>query len=148
MKVVLQKVTEASVAIEGNTKASIQQGYMLLVGVKEGDTTLEADYLARKISKLRVFEDEEGKMNLDVHQVKGSILSISQFTLLADTKKGNRPSFTQSAEPSQALALYDYLNNKLRQDGLEVLEGEFGSHMAVSLVNDGPVTIVFDTDHK
>lgn len=148
MKVVLQKVTEASVTIEGNTKASIQQGYMLLVGVKEGDTTLEADYLARKISKLRVFEDEEGKMNLDVHQVKGSILSISQFTLLADTKKGNRPSFTQSAEPSQALALYDYLNNKLRQDGLEVLEGEFGSHMAVSLVNDGPVTIVFDTDHK
>lgn len=148
MKVVLQKVTEASVAIEGNTKASIQQGYMLLVGVKEGDTTLEADYLARKISNLRVFEDEEGKMNLDVHQVKGSILSISQFTLLADTKKGNRPSFTQSAEPSQALALYDYLNNKLRQDGLEVLEGEFGSHMAVSLVNDGPVTIVFDTDHK
>lgn len=148
MKVVLQKVTEASVTIEGNTKASIQQGYMLLVGVKEGDTTLEADYLARKISNLRVFEDEEGKMNLDVHQVKGSILSISQFTLLADTKKGNRPSFTQSAEPSQALALYDYLNNKLRQDGLEVLEGEFGSHMAVSLVNDGPVTIVFDTDHK
>lgn len=148
MKVVLQKVTEASVTIEGNTKARIQQGYMLLVGVKEGDTTLEADYLARKISKLRVFEDEEGKMNLDVHQVKGSILSISQFTLLADTKKGNRPSFTQSAEPSQALALYDYLNNKLRQDGLEVLEGEFGSHMAVSLVNDGPVTIVFDTDHK
>ena len=148
MKVVLQKVTEASVAIEGNTKASIQQGYMLLVGVKEGDTTLEADYLARKISNLRVFEDEEGKMNLDVHQVKGSILSISQFTLLADTKKGNRPSFTQSAEPSQALALYDYNNNKLRQDGLEVLEGEFGSHMAVSLVNDGPVTIVFDTDHK
>lgn len=148
MKVVLQKVTEASVTIEGNTKASIQQGYMLLVGVKEGDTTLEADYLARKISKLRVFEDEEGKMNLDIHQVKGSILSISQFTLLADTKKGNRPSFTQSAEPSQALALYDYLNNKLRQDGLEVLEGEFGSHMAVSLVNDGPVTIVFDTDHK
>lgn len=148
MKVVLQKVTEASVTIEGNTKARIQQGYMLLVGVKEGDTTLEADYLARKISNLRVFEDEEGKMNLDVHQVKGSILSISQFTLLADTKKGNRPSFTQSAEPSQALALYDYLNNKLRQDGLEVLEGEFGSHMAVSLVNDGPVTIVFDTDHK
>lgn len=148
MKVVLQKVTEASVGVNNDTIASINHGYVLLVGVKEGDTILEADYLARKVSKLRVFEDDEGKMNLDIHQVKGSILSISQFTLLADTKKGNRPSFTHSAEPSKALELYDYFNNQLRQEAIDVFEGEFGSHMAVSLVNDGPVTIVFDTDHK
>lgn len=148
MRAVVQKVSKASVSIAGVEKSSIQTGYMILLGVKDGDTKEDADYLVRKVSKLRVFEDEEGKMNLDIHQVGGQILSISQFTLLADTKKGNRPSFTKSAHPDEALALYQYFNDGLRAEELEVFEGEFGEHMDVSLVNDGPVTIIFDTENK
>lgn len=144
MRVVLQRVAKASVAIDGNKVASIDKGYMLLVGIAEEDTQTEADYLAKKISKLRVFEDEEGKMNLDIHQIGGSILSISQFTLLADTKKGNRPSFAKAGHPDMASKLYDYFNEQLRQEGLEVKEGVFGADMLVSIENDGPVTIVYD----
>lgn len=148
MKVVLQKVSKASVSVEGNVLSEIKQGFMLLVGVKTGDTKAEADYLANKVSKMRVFEDQDDKMNLSIHDVKGEILSISQFTLLANTKKGNRPSFIEAARPVEATALYEYFNGKLREAGLTVAEGQFGAHMEVGLVNDGPVTIVLDTDDK
>ena len=148
MKVVLQKVTSASVTIEEKVVSEIKQGFMLLVGVKTGDTEADADYLANKISKMRIFEDEEGKMNLGIQDVGGDILSVSQFTLLANTRKGNRPSFIEAARPDEATALYDYFNEKLRAEGLKVLEGEFGADMQVALVNDGPTTIILDTEHK
>ena len=148
MKVVLQKVSQASVSVDQQVIANVGLGLMLLVGVKTGDTDKDADYLANKISKMRIFEDSEDKMNLSVHDVKGEVLSISQFTLLANTKKGNRPSFTEAAKPDEATALYDYFNEKLRETGLSVSEGQFGAHMAVSLVNDGPVTIVLDSENK
>ncbi len=148
MRVVLQRVKQGKVVVEDKEIGAIEKGYVLLVGVAEGDTEKEADYLAKKISNLRIFEDENEKMNLDIHQVGGKILSISQFTLLANTKKGNRPSFTNSATPDEALKLYQYFNEKLRAFKLDVSEGEFGAHMLVSLENDGPVTILFDTDHK
>lgn len=148
MKVVLQRVTHGNVVVEQKEIGKVAKGYVLLVGVAEGDTEKEADYLAKKISNLRIFEDENEKMNLDIHQVGGSILSISQFTLLADTKKGNRPSFTKSAHPDEALRLFNYFNKQLRTYDLDVAEGEFGANMLVSLANDGPVTIIFDTDHK
>lgn len=148
MKVVLQKVKQAQVVVEETIIGKIEEGYVLLVGVAEGDTEKEADYLAKKINGLRIFEDSDGKMNLDIHQVKGEILSISQFTLLANTKKGNRPSFIESAHPDEALKLYQYFNQQLRQHDLEVKEGQFGAHMSVTLENDGPVTIIFDTDNK
>ncbi len=148
MKVVLQKVSQASVSVDQQVISAIDLGLMLLVGVKEGDTKKEAEYLANKVSKMRIFEDGDDKLNLSVHDVKGEILSISQFTLLANTKKGNRPSFTEAAKPAEATALYQYFNEKLRETGLSVSEGEFGAHMAVSLVNDGPVTIVLDTEYK
>lgn len=144
MRVVLQRVSEASISIDNKKVASIEKGYMLLVGIAEEDTKEEADYLAKKISKLRVFEDEEGKMNLDIHQIEGSILSISQFTLLADTKKGNRPSFAKAGRPDMASKLYDYFNEQLRQEGIEVKEGVFGADMLVDIKNDGPVTIIYD----
>ncbi|CAM3322443.1 D-aminoacyl-tRNA deacylase [Vagococcus fessus] len=148
MKVVLQKVTSASVTIEEKVVSEIKQGFMLLVGVKTGDTEADADYLANKISKMRIFEDEEGKMNLGIQDVGGDILSVSQFTLLANTRKGNRPSFIEAARPDEATALYDYFNEKLRAEGLKVLEGEFGADMQVALVNDGPTTIILDTENK
>lgn len=144
MRVVLQRVSEASVSIDNKKVASIKKGYMLLVGIAEEDTKEEADYLAKKISKLRVFEDDDGKMNLDIHQIEGSILSISQFTLLADVKKGNRPSFAKAGHPNMASKLYDYFNKRLRQEGLEVKEGIFGADMLVDIKNDGPVTIIYD----
>lgn len=148
MRIVLQRVNHGNVVVEDKEIGKIAKGYVLLVGVAEGDTEKEADYLAKKISQLRIFEDENEKMNLDIHQVGGSILSISQFTLLADTKKGNRPSFIKSAHPDEALKLYHYFNQQLRNYELEVSEGEFGAHMLINLENDGPVTIFFDTDHK
>lgn len=148
MKVVLQKVAHGNVIVDEKELAKIKTGYVLLVGVKEGDTEVDADYLAKKISQLRIFEDENGKMNLDIHQVSGQILSISQFTLLADTKKGNRPSFTKAGKPDEALKLYQYFNDQLRKFDLTVFEGEFGAHMSITLENDGPVTIIFDTENK
>ncbi|MGX7023997.1 D-aminoacyl-tRNA deacylase [Vagococcus hydrophili] len=148
MRVVLQKVNHGNVVVENEELGKIEKGYVLLVGIKEGDTKKEADYLAKKISQLRIFEDENEKMNLDIHQVGGKILSISQFTLLADTKKGNRPSFTKSAHPDIASELYQYFNQELRKNKLDVIEGKFGAHMSITLENDGPVTIFFDTDYK
>ena len=119
---------------------------MILVGVTDGDTRAQADLLAKKIAQMRVFEDAEGKMNLSLHEVDGAILSISQFTLYADCKKGNRPSFIKAARPEAAAPLYDYLNEVLRtQYGLHVETGRFGADMKVDFINDGPVTILLDT---
>lgn len=148
MKVVLQRVCQASVTIEQQVTASINVGFVLLVGVQTGDTQAEADYLAKKIAHLRVFEDQEQKMNKNILQVQGEVLSISQFTLLGSTKKGNRPNFMQAEKPVRAKSLYDYFNEQLRNYGVRVATGEFGADMDVSLVNNGPVTIVLDTNDK
>ncbi|SJZ95637.1 D-tyrosyl-tRNA(Tyr) deacylase [Pilibacter termitis] len=145
MKAVIQKVSSASVKIEGKIVGEIKEGFMILLGVHEEDTQKDVDYLVRKITGLRVFEDENEKMNLSLQDVGGSILSISQFTLYAETKKGNRPSFIQAAKPEVAIPLYEAFNAGLRANGLTVAEGEFGAMMDVSLVNSGPVTIIMDT---
>lgn len=147
MKAVIQRVTSASVVVEGETLGAIQQGYLILLGVHEDDTEKEADLLAKKVSTLRVFEDEDEKMNLSLLDTGFACLVISQFTLLANTKKGNRPSFIAAARPEQAIPLYERFMEQLKQNGVrDVQHGEFGADMAVSLVNDGPVTIVLDTD--
>ena len=148
MRVVLQRVSSASVTVDDQELGAIAQGYMLLVAIQDADTEAELDYLVRKITGLRVFEDEAGKMNLSIQDVGGSILSISQFTLYADTRRGNRPSFTDAGAPDYAEKMYDQFNTKLAATGLTVATGEFGADMKVSLVNDGPVTIIFDTDNK
>lgn len=148
MRVVLQRVSSASVTVDDQELGAIAQGYMLLVAIQDADTEAELDYLVRKITGLRVFEDEAGKMNSSIQDVGGSILSISQFTLYADTRRGNRPSFTDAGAPAYAEKMYDQFNTKLAATGLTVATGEFGADMKVSLVNDGPVTIIFDTDNK
>lgn len=146
MRAVIQRVTGSSVEVDGKTVGSCGRGFTVLLGVMNGDTEKEADILAAKVAKLRVFEDENGKMNLSVLDIGGEILCISQFTLCADVKKGNRPSFTPSAPPVEANALYEYFVNRLLSEGVSrVDKGVFGADMQVSLVNDGPVTIVFDT---
>jgi D-tyrosyl-tRNA(Tyr) deacylase len=147
MKAVIQRVIESSVAVDGKIVGQSGKGYMILLGVMKGDTEKHADLLARKVSSLRVFEDENGKMNLSILDVGGEILAISQFTLCADCKKGNRPSFTPSEEPEKANALYEVFCEKLKEYGVKKVDkGIFGADMKVSLVNDGPVTICFDTD--
>lgn len=145
MRAVIQRVQEAQVTVAGETIGAITKGFLIFLGVTHEDTQADADYLIRKISKLRVFEDDEGRMNLDLRAVSGSVLSVSQFTLYADTKKGNRPSFVKAAAPEQATALYDYFNEQLRKTGLTVATGQFGAEMQVQLINDGPVTILIDT---
>ncbi|MGI6248629.1 MAG: D-aminoacyl-tRNA deacylase [Acutalibacteraceae bacterium] len=147
MKAVIQRVSESCVEVNGKTVGKIDGGFTVLLGVMKGDTEKEADLLAKKVAHLRIFEDEEGKMNLSVLDVGGSILLISQFTLCADLKKGNRPSFTDSAEPVEAKRLYEYFSMKLRENGVSnVQHGIFAAEMSVNIVNDGPVTIVMDTD--
>ena len=149
MRIVLQRVKSASVSIEGTVVGEIEQGFLLLVGVGPDDTRDDASYLARKIAGMRIFSDENGKMNLSIDQVGGKILSVSQFTLFADTKKGNRPSFTGAASPEAANKLYEEFNEILRTEyGLIVETGEFAAEMQVSLVNDGPVTILLDTKNQ
>lgn len=149
MRIVLQRVKSASVSIDDVVVGSINQGFLLLVGVGPEDTSDDASYLARKIAGMRIFSDENGKMNLSIDQIGGKILSVSQFTLFADTKKGNRPSFTGAASPENATKLYEEFNEKLRTEyGLTVETGEFGADMQVSLVNDGPVTIILDTKNQ
>ncbi|MGC6768311.1 D-aminoacyl-tRNA deacylase [Enterococcus sp. LJL51] len=148
MKAVIQRVSSARVKLEQKVIGKIGHGFMILLGIHEEDTLEDAAYLVRKISKLRVFEDNEGKMNLDIQAVQGSILSISQFTLYADTKKGNRPSFIQAARPEQAIPLYEAFNQQLEATGISVETGEFGGDMDVALTNDGPVTIIIDTREK
>lgn len=147
MKAVIQRVKEASVTVDGELISSIEKGYMLLLGVMKGDTEKEAELLARKTASLRVFEDENGKMNLSVNDIGGEILAVSQFTLCADCKKGNRPSFINSEEPENANRLYEYFCEELLNNGVKaVKKGVFGADMKVALINDGPVTITYDTD--
>ncbi len=148
LRLVIQRVSEASVKINQETVGAIGKGFMILVGVGLEDTEADVEYLVRKVSKMRIFEDEEGKINRSIDQVKGSILSISQFTLYADTKKGNRPSFTSSAKPDLAVPLYEKFNTSLEAEGIRVETGQFGEDMKVSLINDGPVTIIIDSKDK
>ncbi|MDT2763875.1 D-aminoacyl-tRNA deacylase [Enterococcus asini] len=148
MRAVIQRVKKASVSVAEEVLGEINQGFVILLGIHESDQMADVEYLVRKISKLRVFEDEAGKMNQDLAAVSGSILSISQFTLYADTKKGNRPSFVKAARPEVAIPLYEAFNEQLQALGIPVATGEFGADMAVSLINDGPVTIIIDTLDK
>lgn len=148
MRAVIQRVTQAEVTIDQKSVGKINQGFMILLGIHESDSAEDVAYLVRKISKLRVFEDEAGKMNLSIQEVQGSILSVSQFTLYADTKKGNRPSFIEAARPERAIPLYELFNKQLKELGIPIETGEFGADMAVSLTNDGPVTIMIDTKDK
>ena len=147
MKAVIQRVSRASVTVDGELVSEIKKGYMILLGVMDDDTREDAEILAKKTATLRVFEDDEGKMNLDIKQVDGEILAISQFTLCADVKKGNRPSFIRSAPPQEANELYEYFCEKLIENGVKnVYKGVFGADMKVDLLNDGPVTILNDSE--
>jgi len=148
MRAVVQRVKSAHVTIDDKIVSEINQGFMILLGIHEEDSQDDVAYLVKKISKLRVFEDENGKLNLSIDVVGGSILSVSQFTLYADTKKGNRPSFIKAARPETAVPLYEAFNDGLSQQGIPVVTGEFGADMQISLVNDGPVTIIYDTREK
>jgi D-tyrosyl-tRNA(Tyr) deacylase len=145
LRIVLQRVERASVTVEGERVSDIGSGLLLLVGVARGDGEAEADWLAEKISGLRVMGDEEGKMNRSVKDVGGAVLAVSQFTLLADTRKGRRPSFVGAAPPEEAERLFDYFCERLREAGVACVQtGRFGAMMDVALVNDGPVTIVLE----
>ncbi len=145
MRVVLQRVKRASVAVEAETVSEIGPGLLLLVGVAQADGEVEADWLAEKIAGLRIMGDDGGKMNRSVKDVGGAVLAVSQFTLLADTRKGKRPGFVGAARPEEAKRLFDYFCKKLREAGVDRLEtGRFGAMMEVALVNDGPVTIVLE----
>ena len=147
MKAVIQRVSRASVTVDGELISKIGKGYMILLGVMEDDTKEDAEILARKTSTLRIFEDDDGKMNLDIKSVDGEILAVSQFTLCADVKKGNRPSFIKSAHPDYANELYEYFCSKLVENGVKnVCKGVFGADMKVDLLNDGPVTILYDSE--
>ena len=147
MRAIVQRVTSSKVFVDGKTVGEIGKGFNVLLGVVEGDTDEQAILLAGKIARLRVFEDENGKMNLSVNDVGGEILAISQFTLCADCKKGNRPSFTLSAAPDEANRLYELFCSELSANGVRNVEkGIFGADMAVDIANDGPVTIMLDTD--
>ena len=145
MRVIVQRVSHAAVRIDGATVGEINKGFLLLVGITHNDTEADADYLAKKVAQLRVFEDEAGKMNRALQDVGGAVLSVSQFTLYGDCTHGNRPSFVDAARPEQALPLYDYFNRQLRETyGLRVETGRFGADMKVELINDGPVTILLE----
>ncbi|MEE6727053.1 D-aminoacyl-tRNA deacylase [Pediococcus acidilactici] len=148
MRVVVQRVKRAQVTIAERSVGKIDQGLMLLVAFNDQDTTADLDYAVRKIANLRIFENDEGKIDWSITDVGGAILSVSQFTLFASTKKGNRPSFTKSGNPETASRLYDEFNQHLTQTGIPVQTGEFGADMQVELVNDGPVTIILDTQNK
>lgn len=145
MKVVIQRVLEASVEVDNEVIGRTGNGYLLLVGITDGDDKNLVSKVASKIVDLRIFEDSDGKMNLGLKEVGGSILSISQFTLYADTKKGRRPSFSLAAKPEIASPLFDYFNECLKELDVKVETGKFGAEMKVSLINDGPVTIIIDT---
>lgn len=148
MRVVIQKSLESSVTVDEKIIGSIDKGFVLLVGITEQDTMEDVQYCARKVAKMRLFEDENDKINLSLNEVDGKILSISQFTLYANTKKGNRPSFTDAAAPEKAKNLYDDFNELLRAEGFQVETGEFGAMMQVSILNDGPVTILLDSHNR
>lgn len=144
MKVILQKVKKASVSVDGKIVGEIDKGYCLLVGVHKESTEADAKYLAKKIVEARLFEDENEKLNLGLKDINGSILSVSQFTLYADTKKGKRPSFTNAASAEEANELYNKFNEYLREEGIKVETGIFQTMMEVNIINDGPVTIIYE----
>lgn len=149
MRAVLQRVTEASVSIDGTIKAAIKEGILVLLGIEEADTKEDIDWLCAKILKLRIFDDEAGVMNLSVQETGGDIIVVSQFTLHAATKKGNRPSYIKAAKPDIAIPLYKQFTEQLEAGlGENVQTGEFGADMKVRLLNDGPVTIIIDTKNK
>ena len=149
MRTVIQRVTEAKVDIQQKTVGSINQGFVVLLGVEDADTVEDAKWLAAKICKLRLFDDDDGKMNLDIKDVAGNILVVSQFTLHAKTKKGNRPSYIKAGKPEYANQLYEYFIDELIQIiDKPIQSGVFGANMQISMVNDGPVTIVIDTKNK
>ncbi|PKP53398.1 MAG: D-tyrosyl-tRNA(Tyr) deacylase [Bacteroidetes bacterium HGW-Bacteroidetes-1] len=149
MRVVVQRVKKASVEIEGHIKATIEKGMLVLLGIEESDTSEDADWICSKISRLRIFPDEKGIMNLDIKTVSGKIMVVSQFTLHASTKKGNRPSYIRAARPETAIPLYDYFIIQLKKEtNLEIETGVFGAMMQIALINDGPVTIIMDSKNK
>ncbi|MBL7719340.1 MAG: D-tyrosyl-tRNA(Tyr) deacylase [Flavipsychrobacter sp.] len=146
MRAVIQRVSTASVTIDGEVKSAIGPGFMVLLGIEAADTREEADWLCKKIAQLRVFSDEAGLMNKDIQEAGGEVLVVSQFTLHASYKKGNRPSFIRAARPEQAIPLYEYFTTQMTALlGKPTLTGTFGADMKVALVNDGPVTIIMDT---
>ncbi len=149
MRLVIQRVSRASVTIGGVLKSEIGKGMMILIGVEDADNQDDVEWLCQKVSKLRIFEDENGAMNLDIGQVGGAFLVVSQFTLHAMTKKGNRPSFIRAARPEHAIPIYELFLKRLAEvSALTVLSGEFGADMQVELINDGPVTILIDSKNR
>jgi D-tyrosyl-tRNA(Tyr) deacylase len=142
MRALLQRVSQASVAVDGAVTGAIQRGLLAFLGVRDGDTDLQAEYLANKVLQLRIFPDDQGKMNRSLIEISGELLVISKFTLYADTRKGNRPSYSQAARPEAAEPLYRHFLEFCRKTGLRVETGVFGAHMDVHLVNDGPVTLM------
>ena len=146
MKIVIQRVLNAKVEVDGEVKGAINKGFLLFLGVSGEDTEAIADKMIEKVSRLRIFEDENGKTNLDINQVDGEVLVISQFTLYADCKKGNRPSFVKAGAPDMAEKLYEYVLSRCKDLFKDTQSGVFGADMKVSLVNDGPFTIVLDSD--
>ena len=148
MKAVIQRVSEASVKVDGKSVGEIGNGLLLLIGIDETDEKTDAEWLVQKILNLRIFGDAEGKLNLSVTDIAGEILCISQFTLIADYKKGNRPSFIKAAKPEHAVPLFEYFKEEISKSGLKTESGIFGADMKVSLLNDGPVTIVMDSKTK
>ncbi|MBE2272880.1 MAG: D-tyrosyl-tRNA(Tyr) deacylase [Flavobacteriales bacterium] len=148
MKAVIQRVSEANVKVDGNIVGEISKGLLLLIGIDEEDEKNDADWLVHKILSLRIFGDDEGKLNRSVMDISGGILCISQFTLIADYKKGNRPSFIKAAKPEKAIPLFEYFKTEISKSGLKTESGIFGADMKVSLLNDGPVTIVMDSKTK
>lgn len=149
MIAVIQRVSEATLRIENNIYSQIQQGFLVLLGIHESDEIEDVDYLSQKIAGLRIFSDEEGKMNLDLHQVQGEVLLVSQFTLHAHTKKGNRPSFIEAARPEKAIPLYEAMIKSLEDKLVKPIQtGQFGADMQISLINDGPVTIIIDSKNR
>jgi len=149
MRAVIQRVTEASVSTGGEVKSSIKNGLMILVGIENSDNEEDIRWLSNKITQLRIFDDQDGIMNLSVNDIDGEILAVSQFTLHAKTKKGNRPSYQQAAKPDISIPLYEQFVKQLEIDlGKQVQTGEFGAYMQIRLINDGPVTIIIDTKNK
>lgn len=144
MKLVVQRVKKAEVKVDGNIIGKIDKGFLVLIGIKVGDTKEQADYLVKKLCNLRVFSDENDKMNLSIKDVKGKLLIVSQFTLYGDCSQENRPSFIEAARPEEANPLYEYFCNQCELNNIEVQKGIFGADMKVELINDGPVTIIIE----